>query len=78
MLDNLLLDFIQIAIGTKDSLPVALTNNEWVQIYTLCKQQSLLGIGFTAVEKLYRQGIECPKALRTKWMGHGIADRETQ
>lgn len=68
MLDNLLLDFIQIAIGAKDSLSVAVTNKEWLRIYTFCKRQSLLGIGFTAVEKLYRQGIECPKTLRTKWM----------
>lgn len=68
MLDNLLLDFIQIAIGTKETLPVAVTDNDWLRIYTFCKQQALLGIGFTAVEKIHKQGIECPKALRTKWM----------
>lgn len=68
MIDNLLFYFIQIAIGAKDALPVATTNNDWARIYTFCKRQSLLGIGFTAVQRLYEQGMECPKKLMMRWM----------
>lgn len=37
-------------------------------MFVFCKRQSLLGIGFTAVERLYEQGIVCPEPLRRKWL----------
>ena len=56
--------FIQIAIGNRKSLSVGITDADWQQLFDLCKRQALIGIGFTAVEKLHAIGIECPSYLR--------------
>lgn len=60
--------FLRIALGNADSLPFILTDDDWHGFYEFCKRQALLGVGFSAVERLHEQGIECPKALRMQWM----------
>ena len=60
--------FLSVALGHVESLPWAPTDKDWQIFYGFCKRQALLGIGFTAVEKLHEQGIECPRDLRMKWL----------
>ena len=60
--------FIQIAIGNRKSLSVSLSDADWHRLFDFCKKQSLVGVGFTAVEKLHAIGVVCPANLRMQWM----------
>jgi len=64
--------FIQLALGRIKTFPFHPTADDWQQFYYFCKRQALIGVGFTAVEKLHAQGIECPKELRMKWMTQAL------
>ena len=64
----MLFEFLQIAIGNRKSLSVTLSESDWLRLFEFCKRQALIGIGFSAVEKLHKQGIICPSQLRSKWM----------
>ena len=71
---NICFEFLQIALGTRDSLSRSLTEQDWMQFYDFCRRQALLGIGFSAMEKLYDTGVEstgdgaCPKEMQMRWM----------
>lgn len=69
MITNQLFEFLQLAITDKElSLKSELSEKDWADLYTFCKHQALLGIGFTAVEKLHDHGVKCPKSLMMQWM----------
>ena len=61
-------EFIQVAMGLRERLSTVPSVNEWQVLFEFCKRQALTGVGFTAVEKLHAVGLECPAALRMKWM----------
>ena len=65
---NICIDFIQYAIGVKQDFPYPIKNDDWLEIYSFCKKQAVLGIGFSAVEKLHSKGVVCPYQLRYSWM----------
>ena len=60
--------FIQIAIGNRKSLSVSVTETDWHRLFDFCKKQALIGVGFTAVEKLHAVGMVCPASLRMQWL----------
>lgn len=62
-------ELLQLALGTRESLSFSLSEERWKAFHAFCAKQALTGIGFAAVERLYVQGTECPKALRMEWMG---------
>ena len=64
---RLFFEFLQVAIGNRESLLRELSDNEWQDIFLLIKKHALLGVGFTAVERLHTKGIVCPAELRIKW-----------
>ena len=64
---RLFFEFLQVAIGNRESLSRELSDNEWQDIFLLIKKHALLGVGFTAVERLHTKGIVCPAELRIKW-----------
>ena len=64
----MLFEFLQIAIGNRKSLSVTLSESDWLRHFDFCKKQALIGIGFSAVEKMHKQGVVCPSYIRTKWM----------
>ena len=66
--DNLFFEFLQVAIGIRKSLSVAIGDSDWLRLFEFCKRQTLTGVGFSAVEKLHTLGIVCPVNLRMKWM----------
>ena len=71
--DNLLVmtlffEFLQVAIGNRKSLSCGIKDADWQRLFSLCKRQALIGIGFAAVEKLHAIGIVCPSHLRMQWM----------
>ena len=62
------IDFIQYAIGIRHTFPYTLDNNDWQKLFVFSKKQAVLGIGFSAVEKLHSKGVVCPNQLRHSWM----------
>ena len=49
---RLFFEFIQVAVGNRKSLSVSVTDADWHRLFEFCKRQALIGVGFTAVEKL--------------------------
>ena len=64
---RLFFEFLQVAIGNRESLSRELSDNEWQYIFFLLKKHALLGVGFTAVERLHANGVVCPPLLRMQW-----------
>ena len=67
-MDNLFFEFIQVAVRNRKSLSVSVSDADWHRLFEFCKRQALIGIGFSAVERLHAIGLVCPAALRMKWM----------
>ena len=55
-------------MGNRKSLSVCITDADWHRLFEFCKRQALIGVGFSAVEKLHSMGVVCPAALRMQWM----------
>lgn len=66
-MSKILFEFLQIAIGNRKSLSVAIDDSDWGRLFEYCKSHDILGIGYTAVEKLHSQGIACPSSLEEQW-----------
>ena len=69
---RLFFEFLQVAIGIRESLSVAISDADWHRLFNFCKRQALIGIGFTAVERLHEAGFVCPATLRMQWYGYAI------
>ena len=65
---RLFLELLQVAVGNRKSLSVSVTDADWHRLFEFCKKQALIGVGFTAVEKLHAMGVVCPATLRMQWM----------
>ena len=68
MKDKVYFEFIQVAMANRKSLTVSVSDADWHRLFDFCKKQALVGVGFTAVEKLHTLGMECPANLRMQWM----------
>ena len=66
MNEYLSFELLQVAVGNRKSLSVGVTDADWHRLFEFCKKQALIGVGFTAVEKLHVLGVECPANLRIK------------
>ena len=65
-------EFIQVAMGLRERLSTIPSVHEWQTLFEFCKRQSLLGVGFAAVEKMHKVGVECPADIRLKWYGYAL------
>ena len=65
-------EFIQVAMGLRERLSAVPSVHEWQVLFEFCKRQSLLGVGFAAVEKLHEVGVECPSTIRLQWYGYAL------
>ena len=61
----ILFELLQVAIDVKDGSSLTATSSDWKKFYSFCKKQALLGIGFSALEKIG----SCPKDLMLSWYG---------
>ena len=61
-------EFLQVTVGNRKSLSVGISDADWHRLFEFCKRQALIGVGFSAVEKLHAIGGVCPAALRMRWM----------
>lgn len=69
---RLFFEFLQVAMGVRERLSTVPSVHEWQVLFEFCKRQSLLGVGFAAVEKLHEVGVECPADIRLKWYGYAL------
>lgn len=67
-MEKLFFEFLQVVVGNRKSLSAAINDSDWIRLFEFCKKQALIGVGFSAVEKLHTQGVICPANLRMKWM----------
>lgn len=70
---NKCFSFLRVALGNAESLPFTPNGKDWQALYDFCKRQALTGIGFAAVDKLHRQGVECPAELKMRWMALALS-----
>ena len=68
MEEKVYFEFLRVAVGNRKSLSVSVTDADWHRLFEFCKRQALIGVGFSAVEKLHAIGVVCPAALRMRWM----------
>ena len=64
---RLFFEFLQVAIGNRECLSRELLDNEWQVVFRLLKEHALIGVGFSAVERLHAKGVVCPMQLRMQW-----------
>ena len=65
-------EFIQVAMGLRERLSAVPSVHEWQVLFEFCKRQSLLGIGFAAVDRLHKVGVDCPSDIRLQWYGYAL------
>ena len=62
---------IRISIGKDTDFPFVLSSQEWNSIYSIAKDQTLLGICFAGIEWLYNNKpevlVNLPKELKMQW-----------
>lgn len=66
--DKVFFEYLQVAVGNRKLLSVSIDDSDWLRLFNFCKKQALIGVGFSAVEKLHTQGVTCPTTLRMQWM----------
>lgn len=69
---TLFFEFLQVAMGNRKSLSCDIKDADWQRLFDFCKRQTLIGVGFTAVEKLHEVGVECPADIRLQWYGYAL------
>ena len=75
MINQYLFELLQVAVGHRTELTACPTDEEWVTLYDMCKQQALVGIAYKACEKLPLE--QRPQELLfLKWLG--LANRVRQ
>lgn len=62
------IEFIRLSITDRNCCISHLDKEDWELLFDYCKRQAVIGIGFTTVEKLYKQDVRCPKDLMMRWM----------
>lgn len=67
---------LRIAVRHDVSAKLELSNNEWVTIYNLASEQSVLSIVLQAVDILSKNGQKPPMDLLYQWIGEGEQIRQ--
>ena len=57
MEEKVCFEFLQVAVGNRESLSGGVADTDWLRLCKINKKQALIGVGFTAVEKLYAMGV---------------------
>ena len=73
-MEKLFFDFLQVAVGNRKSLSIGISDADWHRIFEFCKKQALIGVGFTAVEKLHAMGGGMSCCAQDAVDGIGFAD----
>ena len=66
---------LQVAIGNRKELPRQLTNDEWDLLYSVSEQHCVLGVAFSAIQKLPEEQMP-PSELFAKWQKDAQKEKE--
>lgn len=74
VIEKLFFELLQVAIGTRDTLSVSPTKEQWAELFALSKKQALTAIAFAGVTRLnrasdYGASLGVPELLYLKWLG---------
>ena len=67
--EGLFLELVKVAIGDAVCLSHTPSADEWGELYSFAKKQSLVGVCFAGVQRLVEQRQEPPEMLYLTWMG---------
>lgn len=67
-INKLFFDLIKVATGKRNILSITPTSEEWKGIYELAKQQTVIGILFSALDKLPKEQRP-PRIILLQWFG---------
>ena len=73
---KLFYELVQIGIGTKNSFSSVPSSNDWAALFVASQKQSLVGIAFLGLTKLFSSNpdsvVNLPGALKMKWMAMAV------
>ncbi|MBO6256058.1 MAG: nucleotidyltransferase family protein, partial [Bacteroidaceae bacterium] len=67
---------IQVAVGKKVDAMFDLVDDEWLSIYKMASEQSILGLVLQAADILSGKGLKPPMSLLYQWIGEGEQIRQ--
>lgn len=68
-MNELFFELIQVSLGTRICLSHTPNADEWGELYSIAKKQSLVGVCFAGVQRLQSQKQAPPEMLYLTWMG---------
>lgn len=68
-MQKLFFELIQVSLDLRPCLSHSPSADEWGELYSMTKKQSLVGVCFAGVQKLVNQRQEPPEMLYLTWMG---------
>lgn len=68
-INNLFFELIQVSLGMRIRLSHTPSRDEWGELYSMAKKQTLVGICFAGVQKLVEQHQAPKEMLYLTWMG---------
>lgn len=68
-METLFLEFIQVALGTRNVLSRKPSDEEWLVLFELCEKHAISGFVFPALDKLSELGQKTPTDLLFEWIG---------
>lgn len=73
---KLFYELLQMGIGTKNSFSSVPSSNEWTALFIASQKQSLVGIAFQGLTKLFSSNpeivVNLPGTLKMKWMAMSV------
>lgn len=66
MIEYLFFELIRVAIGTQNTLSRPPSKGEWAELYAMAKKQSLVGICFAGLQRLYNEDNQEPSTHNPK------------
>ena len=73
---KLFYELLQVAVGSRETLSHIPTSSEWSDVYAVSQKQSLVGIEFQGLTKLYSAKpeltVNLPSSLKMKWMAMAV------
>ncbi len=76
---ELFVELVQVALGNKSTLSIVPSEGEWYEVYKMAEKQALMGLLFSAIEKLNEKDKTAmpPMTLFYQWTGL-VLNTETQ
>lgn len=68
-IEQIFFQLIRVSLGTRICLSHTPRTDEWGELYTMAKKQSLVGVCFAGVQRLQQQRQKPPEMLYLTWMG---------